>query len=375
MTVGYDFVADLSNICRSQALGAPVNGASLRTIPLLQKALADAAGGRTPLVLYIADNSLWNLLNSAEGAPNVSDWKLRYKRNLVEVPYADPSILAYAESSGCAVLSMDHFKDWRRTHSWIQGSSDRFVGWTKSKSGNVQVHRRTMSTLPVEEASRREEDRVFRDSGFDTRFREHEMVLGKMYRCDNRTCELHQVSPWFLVGPPRLDRRRDRLVCDSCREEVVEVGEVGPVTQLKLELPSSGKTGRFTIYQGKGTKVGRRTITMAFDDLSSGDVAALRRVSGEHLTIRAEGPILMVADLGSTNGSTLQRYDRSSGSLSDPVKLDPLTPVQLNANDVLTLAGVVQIRRSGQRFRYDGLTEGEPEVGSGSGDTEAVSRG
>jgi hypothetical protein len=269
---------------------------------------------------------------------------------------------------------MDKYEDWRRTHSWIQGSTDRFVGWSTETDGELRVYLRAMSTLPEEEASRLEEDRAFRDSGFDTKSREHEMVLGRMYRCDNPSCELHQVNPWFLIGPPRRDRKRDRLVCDSCGSEVIDVGEVGRVTQLKVDLPSSGSTGRFTIYQGEGTKIGRNTLMASLSELSSNDKTTLRRVSAEHVTFRADGPVLMAADLGSTNGSTLQRYHRSSRSLSDPVRLEKHRPVQMNANDVLTLAEVVRIRRAGHRFRYDGLTTGEPEEGPGPGGTVAATR-
>jgi pSer/pThr/pTyr-binding forkhead associated (FHA) protein len=374
MMVEYDFVVDLSNVCRSQILGAPSNGATLKTVRHLARALGDATGGRAPIVLYVADHSLWPLLDATDGAVNVSDWKRTNKRNLVQVPYADPAILGFAESTGCAVLSMDKYEDWRRTHSWIQGSTDRFVGWSKASNDDLHVYFRTMSTLLEEEASRLEEDRAFKDSGFDTRSREHEMVLGRMYRCDNPSCELHQVNPWFLIGPPRRDRRRDRLVCDSCGEEVIDVGEVGRVTQLKVDLLSSGSTGRFTIYQGEGTKIGRNTLLVSLSEPSSDDVKTLRRVSAEHVTLHADGPILMAADLGSTNGSTIQRYDRSSRSLYDPVRLEKHRPVQMNANDVLTLAEVVRIRRAGHRFRYDGLTTGEPEEGPGPGDTVATTR-
>jgi len=370
----YDFVVDLSNVCRSQILGAPPAGATLKAARGLTKALADTVGGRAPVMLYVADNSLWPLLDAADGAANVADWQLRNRLNLVKVQYADPAILGFAESAGCPVLSMDKYEDWRRTHPWIQGSTDRFVGWSRSTSGELQAYFRTMSTLLEEEASRLEEDRAFRDSGFDTKSREHEMVLGRMYRCDNTSCELHQLNPWFLIGPPRRDRRRNRLVCDTCGEEVIDVGEVGRVTQLKVDVPSSGSAGRFTIYQGEGTKIGRKTLMATLSDPSPDDAVTLKRVSREHVTFRAQGPVLMVADLGSTNGSTLQRYDKASKSFSDPVALEELRPVQMGPNDVLTLAGVVQIRKAGHRFRYDGLTTGEPEDGPGPGDTVAASR-
>lgn len=374
MTVDYDFVVDLSNVCRSEDLGAPPKCASLDTLRRLTRALADLAGGRSPVLLHVADNSLWPLLEGTHGQAIVNEWRLRNRINLVQDPYADPMILKFAESAGCPVLSLDKYEDWRRTYPWIQGSTDRFVGWSKSTNGELQVYFRAMSTLLEGEASRLEEDRSFRDSGYDIKSREHEMVLGRMYRCDNALCALHQLNPWFLIGPPRRDRRRNRLVCDSCGEGVIDVGDVGRVTQLKVELSSSGSTGRFTIYQGEGTKIGRRTLMTTLNDLSNENVVTLRRVSGEHLTFRAEGPVLMVADLGSTNGSTLQCYNRSSKSLSDPVKLEDHQPVQMGPNDVLTLAGVVRIRKAGHRFRYDGLTTGEPEDGSGAGDTVAASR-
>lgn len=325
-------------------------------------------------MFFIADNSLWDLLERGHGRSRVEEWQLRHHRRLLKIDYADQSILQFAESTGCGVVSLDKFSDWRKTHPWIQGSTDRFVGWSKSIGGDVQAYFRSMSVLAEEEASRREEDRSFRDAGFDTRHREHEAILGRMYRCDNSNCDLHKLNPYFLIGPPRRDRRRRCLVCHACGAEVIDVGEVGRVTQLKVELPSSGSGGRFTIYQGQGTRVGRTTLLSNLDNPSPADGETLQRVSREHITFRADGPIVMVADLGSTNGTTLEQFDRSSKSLSEPVRLEKNRPVQLNPNDVLTLAGVAKIRRSGNRFRYDGLTTGEPEDGPGPGDTAAASR-
>ena len=372
LSLEYDFVVDLSNVCRDRVLGAPEKGASLDAVRRIEGALARVSGGNSPHMFYIADNSLWDLLERAHGKANVADWKLRHRRQLLQIHYADQSILQFAESTGCAVVSLDKFSDWRKTHDWIQGSTNRFVGWSKDRGGEVRAYFRSMSVLADDEASRREEDRSFRDSGFDTKSREHEAVLGRMYRCDNSQCELHRLNPYFLIGPPRRDRKRDCLVCHACHAEVTDVGEVGRVTQLKVELPESGSAGRFTIYQGQGTKVGRNTLHASLDNPCPADRESLQRVSREHITFRAEGPILMAADLGSTNGTTLEQFDRSSRSLSEPVKLERHQAVQLNPNDVLTLAGVVRIRKSGNRFRFDGLTTGEPEDGPGPGDTAAA---
>lgn len=363
-------------MCRDRSLGAPKEGASLDALRRIELAIARVSGGNTPAMFYFADDSLWGLLQREHGRASVDEWKLRHQRRLYDrrLSYADGSILEFAEATGCAVVSLDKFTDWRKTHPWIQGSTDRFVGWSKGPSGEVQAYFRSMSILADDVASRNEENRFFKDSGFDTKSREHEAVIGRMYRCDNSQCEQHQLNPHFLIGPPRKDRRRNCYVCHACGVEVTDVGEVGRVTQLKIDIPSSGSTGRFTIYQGQGTRVGRNTLLASLDNRSPMDDEMLQRVSREHITIRSEGPIVMVADLGSTNGTTLQQFHRSSRLLSEPARLEKNQAVQLNPNDVLTLAGVARIRVSGNRFRYDGLTTGEPEDDAGAGDTVEGSR-
>jgi hypothetical protein len=372
MTVDYDFVVDLSNVCRSEVLGAPSHGASLGGIRRLSGPLASFVGGRQPVLLYVADNSLWPLLEAADGPLAVNEWKLRNKHHLVEVGYADPAILDFAQSSGCGVVTMDKYEDWRSSHAWIQGCAERFFGWRTRPDGDLEVFCRTMSVLSGSQASSNEEHRAFKDLGYDVGEREHDAVIGRMYRCDNPVCELRAKNPWFLIGPPRRDRRSGQLVCDSCRLPVIDVGSVGPVSQLKFEVRGTGHAGRFTIYQGEGTKVGRQVLKANLEDATSRDFELLQQVSGEHVTFRAEPGGLAVADLGSTNGTWIQRYQHAGRTLSDPVKLERLQPTIIGPNDVLTLAHAVTIRRAGHRFRYDGLTTGEPEGASPRGGTRVA---
>ena len=73
-------------------------------------------------------------------------------------------------------------------------------------------------------------------------------------------------------------------------------------------------------------------------------------VSRRHLELRVSGSSVEVTDLGSTNGSWLAQWDESTGSFSAARRIPVKTPVSLGARERLTLAGVVQVERSGQRF-------------------------
>lgn len=368
-------MVDLSNVCRSEDLGAEPDKANLSCLGILVRVVGDLLDGRAPVLLYVADDSLWPLLRQTHGERYIEEWQARNNRLLVTVPVADQSILQYSEGNDCPVLSMDQFRDWRRGFPWIQGNDDLFYGWRRGARGTIELFRRTMSVLTEEEMSRHEEERILKGQGLDQKREEYQIIAGTMYRCENPQCELREMHPYFLISPPRRDRRTNTLICEHCRQPVTEVGPVGPICQLKYEVSATGHSGRFTIYQRKPTTIGRRVLGSSLEARSAEDVEVLQKVSAEHLEFYAEGRTLFVTDTGSTNGTRVQRYDRKTSILGPPERLLQHEKTTFGPNDVLSLAGCVTVRRSGRQHRFDGLTQGEQETDSGPGGTRVASKG
>lgn len=370
----YDFVVDLSNVCRSEVLGAPRGGASLSSFRAVRQALADELGGKTPNLYLVADDSLWNKLERNEGSARVAEFRMRQGPNLTSIPFADRSILQYAQAFGCPVLSMDQYRDWRGAFPWIQGNPDLFYGWRATANGTFEVYRRTMAVLSEDSISRHEERRHLLDRNLDPDVGKNVEILGRMYRCENRACELRNQCPEFLMYPPRRERRSDRLVCTSCGEPVTDVGQVGPVRQFRYEIRSTAHRGRFTIYQREPIHVGRRQLRVNLEPIDDRDVEDLHKVSSDHLELLAEDTVVRATDLGSTNGTDILRWDHKLGKTGPPERLTPHVSIEFHRYDQLVLAGSVMVRWSGRRYRFDGLTQGAPESGEAEGETQ-VRRG
>jgi hypothetical protein len=375
----YDFVVDLSNVCRSEVLGAPKNGASLRALQVVSHALAAELDGRSPNLYLVADDSLWPKLERHDGRARVDEFRMRQRPNLTSIPYADRSILQYALAFECPVLSMDQYKDWRGVFPWIQGNRSLFYGW-RERDGTIQAYRRTMAVLGEDSISRHEERRHLGDRNLDPDREADAEVLGRMYRCDTRTCELRNRCPEFLMYPPLRDRRTGQLVCVECGQRVTEVGPVGPVRQFRYELPKTRHRGRFTIYQEEPTHIGRRHLRDNLDASadgvaagSEGDDNELKKVSSHHLELLAENDLVHVTDLGSRNGTDILRWDPKLSKLRPPEPLVPNEPVEFHRYDQLFLARAVSVRWSGRTYRFDGLTQGEPEADDEDGGTQVRS--
>ena len=129
MALEVDYIVDLSNVCRSTDLGAPTAGASLKCLSRLEKAIVRSLNGRAPVLIYVADNSLWRLLEQSDGVNVVGDWKRRKAKVLFEAEVADGIILKMASTSGTKVITGDTFRDHRRDHPWLQNNSEDFCGW------------------------------------------------------------------------------------------------------------------------------------------------------------------------------------------------------------------------------------------------------
>jgi len=58
-------------------------------------------------------------------------------KNFMIFPFADPEILRTAEVKDAVVLTLDFYRDHRRSNPWIDGSTTRFIGWKASGTSLV----------------------------------------------------------------------------------------------------------------------------------------------------------------------------------------------------------------------------------------------
>jgi hypothetical protein len=354
--MGYDFIIDLSNVCRSEELGAPSGGASLKCMALLERAIARHLDGRSPVLVYVADKSLWPLLkNSGTSDREINDWKLRHQRRLVENDVADGPILRMASTDGSKVITKDTYRDHRRLHPWLQNNSEDFFGWAYDEDRIVLVPR-TLEALSESDVSRFSEQRDMKSSQLDISQKEDQQILESLFQCQTVSCALRQANPSYLPKPPNRRRKeRSILECPQCREPVREIGHVGRVSQFKFKILETGNTGRITFKVDSDVVIGRQDFINSLSSPTDDDREIVRSISGQHLLVHVSPSVCKVADNNSSNGTKISRLN-SRGTYSSPVSLSTEL-VGINLNDKVYLGGVIELMRSGRKYGYANLTE------------------
>jgi len=335
-------IVDLSNVCRDPELAPVGERASLRRLDTLFDAWREQRGGAVP-TLAIADDSLWRHVRDSRERRELES--LREEEKVRRVPAADPVILGLAEvRSSALILSNDFFRGHRRRHPWIQGCTDRFVGWRTSADG-VELFDRDMQSFSWYTVSQHEERDECVARGLRLDDDEDWWVLGRAYRCNNVNC-LHTllgtgdaaVRPW---------RRDGQLVC-SCDGPLEDVGELPSAIELVVSV-GDRELGRLAIVAGERLELGRdRLASLERSGLSVDDLAF---VSRRHVAVSwTVSNVALVEELGSTNRSVLRRWDRARSRALPPAELPAGQRTELRPRDVLRLADVVDVRRSGRRF-------------------------
>jgi ribosomal protein S28E/S33 len=359
MTLDFDYIVDLSNVCRSRVLGAPPNGASLRCLHLLEKTITKSLNGRAPVLQYVADTSLWGLLEVTDGKRVVKEWKQRKHRVLFEDNVADGIILKLASTNGTKVITSDFYRDHRRPHPWLQNNSEDFFEW-KLQGNEIVLITRTLEALSEYEISHHEERKEIAYSKLDPSSRPDREILETLYQCENMKCDLRKSSPSYLPLPPIKDRRVNEVLnCPECKKPVRRVGFVGQVAQLKFKILETGSSGRITFQIDQNVVVGRNDILRALSEVNEDDRKVCELVSGNHLQVLVSSGGVKVADSNSTNGSTISRINQD-GVYGAPTALTNST-VGFNHGDKIYLGGVVEITRSGRRFGYENLSSSQSD--------------
>ena len=175
-------------------------------------------------------------------------------------------------------------------------------------------------------------------------------LLQSLFRCDNPKCIRRAVLPDGAISTPERGSG-DRAICPGCREPLTRVGEASKTVVLKLTNIKSRKDLRLPLEVGKAFVLGRIE-----SDISLAEVLTepdLSRISRTHAKIGFDGDRLYFEDLGSSNGSTIALWDPSNLRLSNNQNISANQKVVIQPRDLIVLAGVLEIQRSGRRFPFD----------------------
>lgn len=337
-------IVDLSNVCCSETLGGSGHAPQWSCFARIRSAW-ERFSGDGPLLLAVADANLRFRLSERDRTLLVKACRAGAVR---EVPSpADGVILDLAERTGAMVVSADNFVDYRHSHPWIQGNQDGFLGWTVDPDGVVSLVRRDMGVRSSFSISRAEERGEMKARHIATpdaaRFLERE------YRCNSdRMCFQRALSPDRILVLPVIDDE-GRVTCPGCGDPLEDIGPRWPAVELKVRVGSQ-TVARIRLTEGDSVTLGRDSGSVV--DLSrelEGD--DLLKVSRQHIGIILEDGVVWVADLGSTNGTSIGPADDAQSSTGGaPPRLPARERVRFRGRDRVVLAGVVDVERSGQRF-------------------------
>lgn len=345
--VGPYLLVDLSNICRDESVVGKGDGADWNAYLRLLQAVR-SSNIQFSRTLLIADASLRHHMDAAGRA----ELRRHEQRGDLEVTsLADERLLSYAfdkgtKYSGALIATLDRFDDFRRRFPQIQGNKDRFVGW-RVRNGLLEAYFRDMGTSGHNTMSRKEERGVLKER----KLRRDEVTAraeSTFFRCANDDCLVRKLWPDHLRELPRYDDRRDVFLCPACRTQLESAGPRPHSVQL-IVFCAGAERARILLQHGETITVGRSDandcigLTRLLGDHDSS------AVSRRHAQFRLESSSVEVRDIGSKNGSTLQRNQSDS-----PKKLAPNRWTRFGRGHILGLASGLSIELSGRRIAFDG---------------------
>jgi hypothetical protein len=343
-----ELVVDLSNVCRNSSLDSSGEVARWdRIVRVLEVWNSKFPQFKKPKTRLVADNNLRFKL--------VGDDLLQFKEALklgivIEAEKADPVLLDLAESSGCLILSNDNYVGYQAERPWIHDPHQkRFIQIAASRSEIIlnevtHVERTGFSKSRAEESDRLKNHRI------DLKRDAKSELLQSLFRCDNPKCIRRAVLPDGAISTPERGSG-DSAICPGCREPLTRIGEASKTVVLKLTNIKSRKDLRLPLEVGREFVLGRIESDISLAEvLTESD---LSRISRTHAKIGFDGDRLYFEDLGSSNGSTIAHWDPSNLRLSNNQNISANQKVVIQPRDLIVLAGVLEIQRSGRRFPFD----------------------
>lgn len=343
-----ELVIDLSNICRNRSLVSSGEVARWdRILKVLEIWNSKFPHFKKPKVRMVADKNLRFKFVNRDLAQFKEAVRLGY---VIETEKADPVLLDLAESFNCLILSNDNYVGYQAERPWIHDPQQkRFVqirvdGSEIFLNEVIHLERTGFSKSRAEEKDRLKNNRI--DLNNDAK----SDLLKSIFRCDNRNCIRRAILPEGAISTP--ERGSDNTaICPGCHEPLTRVGESSKTVVLKLTDKKSKRVLRIPLEVGRELVLGR-----VASDLSLAEVLKepeLARVSRTHAKVGFNGKQLYFEDLGSSNGSTIAYWEPGPLKLSIEQRIDKNQRIVINPRDLIVLAGVLEIQRSGRRYPFD----------------------
>ena len=268
----------------------------------------------------------------------------------VEAEKADPVLLDLAESSNCLILSNDNYVGYQAERPWIHDSRQKRFVQISVSNAEIKLNEVTHLERTGFSKSRAEEADRLKDRRIDLKRDANSELLRSVFRCDNPKCLRRAILPEGAISTPERGTG-DSAICPGCREPLTRIGEASRTVVIKLTNVQSRKDLRLPLEIGRELVLGRveRDISLA-EVLKEADLA---RISRTHAKIGFDGNRLYFEDLGSSNGSTIAFWDPSQHRLLDNLRIPENQKFVIQPRDLIVLANVLEIQRSGRRFPFD----------------------
>ncbi len=343
-----ELVVDLSNVCRNRTIDSSDEVARWdRIVRVLQAWNSKFPQFKNPKTRLVADKNLRFKL----AGEDLLQFKEAVRLEIVvEAEKADPVLLDLAESSNCLILSNDNYVGYQAERPWIHDSRQkRFVQISVS---NLEIKLNEVTHLERTgfSKSRAEEADRLKDRRIDLKRDANSELLRSVFRCDNPKCLRRAILPEGAISTPERGTG-DSAICPGCRQPLTRIGEASRTVVIKLTNVKSRKDLRLPLEVGRELVFGRVERDISLAEVLKG--ADLARISRTHAKIGFDGNQLYFEDLGSSNGSTIAFWDPIQLRLLDNLRISQNQKIVIQPRDLIVLANVLEIQRSGRRFPFD----------------------
>jgi len=290
-------------------------------------------------------------------------------KNFMIFPFADPEILRIAEVKDAVVLTLDFYRDHRRSNPWIDGSTTRFIGW-KASGTSLVFGFRDMGVPSDFSKTRAEEAAEFKGRGLNASRPEIREALRTAYRCDTPTCWVHRYDPGRFTGVPDLSDVSNPK-CPGCRRGLVSLGKSPRLVQLKLSNSDQTCLERLTLAPGGAVEIGRELNRDLLAGLLGDDLSTISR---RHARFNWDGESLTCVDLGSRNGTSRIPWNGKEKKYGDSIVVSS-TAQEVKPRDEIQIGQVLRVTRSAREFLFEDIATNTEESRSLDAPTQALRRG
>ena len=343
-----ELVIDLSNVCREIRFDGIQEVARWdRLIRVLTVWNSTFKNFEKPKVKLVQDSNLRHMFSEIDKTYLRDAEKNGF---LIERDKADPTILDLAETSDALVLSNDNYDAYHRGRPWITSTErERFVKM-EFVDGEVQLRLGSIKPKTDFTLSEMEEIDSLKDNRIDPKYEKNAIFYEFSYRCENPDCIRRQVIP---EGAQHLPAKGEsgEVVCSGCRLPMSRLGSSNRAAIIKIVSRLNGKAIRFPIEKGQSLIIGRSNSDVSLSELvNEPDIS---KISRSHLKIEFTGTNVLVTDFGSSNGSVFLTWNYDKKYLSHEQMMKANEPKSLGTHDVVVVAGILELKRSGRRFSFD----------------------